>query len=297
MEQDTAPLTPAPEAQPRRPKGDDAPPRKKPRTRLETDPSRVPVRHEIIAPEEKDCAHCGSALVEIGEETSTRLEVTPAVFQRITTHRLKMACQCCKEAGVIVAPKEDPPMTGSGPVGLSLAVDITTQQYANHMPFHRIAERYGRDGLRVDRGFLSRVAARVSEALQPLVDSMEKDLLSADVVMGIDGTGIKIMQRHRCKRHAAYVLHGRGHVVYRMLKAEDANTILKGFENFRGVVVCDAATTHWSLTMSCRLHGLDPRQYLIDTLKALSHTLLSQVWTLTFKEYAARLHNAVPAAA
>lgn len=447
MEPQTAPQTPAPEPKPCRAKGDDAPTRKKPRPRLETDASRVPERHEIIAPEVKDCAHCGSALVEIGEETSTRVEITPSVLQRITTHRLKMACQCCKEAGVIVAPKDDPPITGSGPVGLSLAVDIATQHYADHMPFHRIAERYGRDGLRIDRGFLSRVAARVSDALRPVVESMEQQLLGADVVMGIDGTGIKIFQRHRCKRHAAYVLHGLGHVVYRMLEAEDASTILKGFEDFRGVVVCDAAKVHtgqisvglglkialcnaharrkffeakladptrahyaldfystvarwerqwhdldpearlaqrqkvlvplfedfrrwlvkayvevmprspvagalgyalghhggltlflgdgrvpwtnneserhlrhivvgrkawvfrgsyegaergcvlWSLTMSCRLHGIDPRQYLLDTLTALSHTPHGLVWTLTPKEYAARQQTTSAAAA
>lgn len=49
--------------------------------------------------------------------------------------------------------------------------------------------------------------------------------------------------------------------------------------------------------MSCRLHGVDPRQYLLDTLKALSDTPHGLVWTLTPKEYAARQQTTTSAAA
>lgn len=44
----------------------------------------------------------------------------------------------------------------------------------------------------------------------------------------------------------------------------------------------------WSLTMSCRLHGLDPRRYLLDTLEALRVTPLKRVHELTPREYARR---------
>ena len=44
----------------------------------------------------------------------------------------------------------------------------------------------------------------------------------------------------------------------------------------------------WSLTMSCRLHGLDPRRYLLDTLEALRVTPLKRVHELTPREYAKR---------
>ncbi len=102
-----------------------------------------------------------------------------------------MACNQCKGGGVVVAPKDDPPITGAGPVGLSLAVDIAVQHYADHLPFHRIATRYARDGLTIDRATLSRVGGRVADALQLVVGAMEAELLSSDAVMGIDGTGIK----------------------------------------------------------------------------------------------------------
>jgi transposase len=46
----------------------------------------------------------------------------------------------------------------------------------------------------------------------------------------------------------------------------------------------------WSLMMSCRLLGIDPRQYLIDTLQALATTPKRLVGTLTPAQYAARAH-------
>jgi len=126
-------------------------------------------------------------------------------------------------------------------VGISLVVDIAVQHYADHLPFHRLATRCAGDGLSIDRATLCRVATHVADAVQLVVNAMEKALLSSDTVVGIDGTGIKILNPSRCRRRAVYVLHGHGHVVYRMLQAEDANTVLEGFGAFRGVVVVSDA--------------------------------------------------------
>ena len=52
----------------------------------------------------------------------------------------------------------------------------------------------------------------------------------------------------------------------------------------------------WSLVMSCRALGLDPRRYLIDTLDALEHTPRTQLGVLTPKAYAAREQAARAAA-
>jgi hypothetical protein len=53
----------------------------------------------------------------------------------------------------------------------------------------------------------------------------------------------------------------------------------------------------WSLMMSCRLHGIDPRQYLLDTLAAFPDTPTSRVLDLTPKAYAERLRAAREASA
>ena len=52
----------------------------------------------------------------------------------------------------------------------------------------------------------------------------------------------------------------------------------------------------WSLVMSCRQLGIDPRRYLMDTLEALRDTPRSRLGTLTPKAYAARREATLAAA-
>ncbi|MDO9020872.1 MAG: IS66 family transposase [Deltaproteobacteria bacterium] len=214
------------------------------RARLALDPACVTEKHVYLDPERTTCACCGEALAVIGEERREVTEREPARYLRIVTHRRKMACAGCKQGGVQIAPAEEPPATGAGGVGASLAVDIAVMHYADHLPFHRMAGIFLREGLTIDRSTLARVAARVSDALRPVVDRMERELLGSDAVLGIDGTGVKILARPHCARRTVYVRHGAGHVVYRALRAADAPSVLEGMEGLGGVVVGDAATVH-----------------------------------------------------
>ena len=52
----------------------------------------------------------------------------------------------------------------------------------------------------------------------------------------------------------------------------------------------------WSLTISCRLHGLDPRRYLLDTLEALRTTSHGGLGELTPRAYAERMRALATAA-
>jgi transposase len=53
-----------------------------------------------IDPEDTSCPCCKAPMHVIGEETSQRLDVIPAQFRVIVTHRPKYACRACEEAGV-----------------------------------------------------------------------------------------------------------------------------------------------------------------------------------------------------
>ena len=147
--------------------------RRKRRTRLEVDPACCTTHHVTLAPESTTCRCCGEAMVVIGEETSTVTERIPARYEQTITHRPKYACNHCRQGGVVTARPEDPPVTGAGGVGLSLAVDIAVMHYADHLPFHRIAGIFLREGLRIDRSTLSRVAQRVARALAVIVDAAQ----------------------------------------------------------------------------------------------------------------------------
>ena len=214
------------------------------RARLELDPSCVTDEHVTLLPDVTACGCCGGALVALSEELRTVVERQPAHYLRTIFHRPKLACAQCGGAGVVIAPAPEPTVTGAGPVGLSLAVDTVLMHYQDHLPFHRMAGIFLREGMRIDRSTLSRVSGRVADLLSPLVDHMESTLLASDDVIGIDGTGLKIFASPQCQRRLAYVIHGQGAVVFRMLTGESADQVLEGFEDFHGVVVSDAAKVH-----------------------------------------------------
>lgn len=243
--------------------------RRKRRSRLEVDPERCTTRHVTLAPESTTCRCCGEAMVVIGEETSTTLERIPAHYEQTITHRPKYACNHCRQGGVVIARPADPPATGAGGVGLSLAVDIAVMHYADHLPFHRIAAILLREGLRVDRSTLSRVAQRVARALAMIVDAMRAALLKGKGIVGIDGTQVKIFAKRRCQRRTVYVFHGDGHVVFKALRSAGAVMIFEGFESFEGMLIGDAATVHTGthseklglLLALCNAHG---RRHFFD---------------------------------
>jgi transposase len=191
---------------------------------------------------QKDCPHCQREMKIIGFETHVRVEREQPRYTRTRTKRLKRACGHCKES-VHIAPAEDC-VIGNGIMGASLMVDTAVMHFHNHLPFNRITEIYKREGMTVERSTLSRASSRLAEALQIIKGSMEKEMLASDGVLGIDGTGVKIFASPHCTRRSIYVIHGLGHVVYRVLKSDNAAHVLDGFKGFKGVVESDAAKVH-----------------------------------------------------
>ena len=282
MELLAAPIPPP--IKPTRVKEHERKPRTHPaRMRLELDPSCVTDKHITLLPEVTVCPCCGQMLITLSEELRVVVEREPAHYLRTTFHRPYLACGQCGQAGVQIASAPEPTVTGAGPVGLSLAVDVVLMHYQDHMPFHRLQGILAREGLQIDRSTLSRVSGRVADLLKPLVDFMESDLLSSDNVVGFDGTGLKVLASPHCKRRLVYVLHGLGAVIFRALAGETAALVLEGFESFQGVVLGDAAKVHLgqhsqSLGLQVALCGAHARRKFYearDTDKARSDHALS----------------------
>src|SRR5215467_11178146 len=60
-------------------------------------PAHLPHIDVTIAPEDTNCPCCRAPMHVIGEETSKRLDVVPAQFRVIVTHRPKYACRACTD--------------------------------------------------------------------------------------------------------------------------------------------------------------------------------------------------------
>ena len=68
-------------------------------------PGHLPRLHQTIAPEDTNCPCCRAPMHVIGDETSERLDVIPAQFQVIVTHRPKYACRACEKIVEASAPE------------------------------------------------------------------------------------------------------------------------------------------------------------------------------------------------
>jgi transposase len=65
-------------------------------------PAHLPRVDVTITPEDTNCPCCRAPMHVIGEETSQRLDVVPAQFRVIVTHRPKYACRACAFQAIVI---------------------------------------------------------------------------------------------------------------------------------------------------------------------------------------------------
>jgi transposase len=92
-------------------------------------PKHLPRIDEVIEPESLICA-CGGCMHCIGEDVSERLDVIPAQFRVIVTHRPKYACRACTD-GVVQAPAPARLIPSGLPTEATVA-HVLVSKYADH---------------------------------------------------------------------------------------------------------------------------------------------------------------------
>jgi transposase len=94
--------------------------------------------HVTITPQETNCPCCRGLMHVIGEESSERLDVIPAQFRVLVTHRPKYACRAC-EGAVVQAPAPERLIKGGLPTEAMVA-SVLVAKYAWHLPLYRQAQ-------------------------------------------------------------------------------------------------------------------------------------------------------------
>jgi transposase len=94
------------------------------------------------------CPCCRGPLHVIGEDVAERLDVVPAQYRVIGTHRPKYGCRAC-EGAVVQAPAPERLIKNGIPTE-ALVAAVVTDKYAWHKPLHR-AQIMALQGLPVDR--------------------------------------------------------------------------------------------------------------------------------------------------
>jgi transposase len=129
-------------------------------------PAHLPRVDVTVGPEDTNCPCCRMPMHVIGEETSQRLDVIPAQFRVIVTHRPKYACRACEQA-VVQAPAPERLIKGGLPTEAMVAF-VLVAKYAWHLPLYRQTQMLLAQGLDIKRAILAFWVGYAAAELKPL---------------------------------------------------------------------------------------------------------------------------------
>jgi transposase len=218
-------------------------------------PAHLPRVHVTIEPEDKNCSCCRSPMHVIGEESSQRLDVIPAQYRVIVTHRPKYACRACEQA-VVQAPAPERLIKGGLPTEAMVAA-VLVAKYAWHSPLYRQAQMLASQGIDIKRSVLAFWVGYAAAELLPLYLRL-RELILTSAKIAVDETIAPVLDP------------GRGHVkkgyfwaiarddrpwggpdppaiAFTYAPGRGAVHALKLLDRYRGVVQCDGYAAYKSI--------------------------------------------------
>jgi transposase len=244
------------------------------RRRLPAWMERVEIVHDL--PDgEKVCATDGTALVEIGRETSEQIEFIPATARVLVHVRPKYACPGCK-TGVQIAPMPPQPIPKSV-ASPSLLAFVAVSKYADALPLYRQSGILERIGIDLSRATLAHWMVRMGELVQPLINLMREQLLLHDFVQCDESRFQVLKEPGKAAESQSYVWVQRGApddhplVLYDYNRSRSAEVPKRLFEGFQGILQTDGYEGYGSVGrepgithVGCWAHARRP---FVDALK------------------------------
>jgi transposase len=229
-------------------------PKKKPTGRR--DLRKVPleeVRIELTDPAFDDLVADGKA-ERIGFEESCKLAWQRGGMRRLVVARVKYRAVGASGVGEIETapmPAECLPRALAAP---SMIAHLLVEKFCDGMPFHRIEDRFARDGVALDRGTMSRYAEDTGATFAAsVVAAMKADAMSAFCI-ATDATGIGIQPipsekgRRACRRGHFFVLVAdRDHVLFEYTAKETSAAVKAMLHGYAGYVQADAKSVYDAL--------------------------------------------------
>ena len=223
-------------------------------------PLHLPRVDITIAPEDTDCPCCKTPMHVIGEEKSERLDVIPAQFRVIVTHRPKYACRACEQA-VVQAPAPERLIKSGLPTEAMVAY-VLAAKYAWHLPLYRQAQILLSQGIAIERATLAFWVGYAAAELKPLYLRL-RELLLGSVKIAVDETVAPVLDpgRGRTKKGYFWAIARDDRawggtdppaVAYTYAPGRGAVHALKLLETYRGIVQCDGYAAYKSIADDAR---------------------------------------------
>jgi transposase len=223
-------------------------------------PLHLPRVDITIAPEDTDCPCCKAPMHVIGEEKSERLDVIPAQFRVIVTHRPKYACRACEQA-VVQAPAPERLIKSGLPTEAMVAY-VLAAKYAWHLPLYRQAQMLLSQGIAIERATLAFWVGYAAAELKPLCLRL-RELILGSVKIAVDETVAPVLDpgRGRTKKGYFWAIARDDRawggtdppaVAYTYAPGRGAVHALKLLETYRGIVQCDGYAAYKNIADDAR---------------------------------------------
>ncbi len=210
-------------------------------------PAHLPRVDVTIEPEDTSCPCCRAPMHVIGEETSQRLDVIPAQFRVLVTHRPKYACRACEQA-VVQAPAPERLIKGGLPTEAMVA-SVLVAKYAWHLPLYRQAQMLAVQGLDIKRSVLAFWVGYAAAELTPVYLRL-RELILTSAKVAVDETPAPVLDpgRGRTKQGYFWAVARDDRpwggtdppaIAFSYAPGRGAIHGLKLLEGYRGIVQCD----------------------------------------------------------
>lgn len=199
-------------------------------------PEHLPVVEIIIEPEQDT-----EGLVKIGQEVTETLDYTPASLVKRRTIRPKYAK--ADGSGIVIGQLPSRPIDKSI-AEIGLLVYILVSKYVDHLPLHRLAQRFNREfGWNPAQSTLCDWVDRCCQLLRPLYNALKQKILSSDYIQA-DESPIKVLDKEKVRTtHQGYqwVYHSPLDrlVLFNYRKGRGQQGPKELLENYRGYLQCD----------------------------------------------------------
>jgi transposase len=163
-------------------------------------PAHLPRIHETMAPADTNCPCCQQPMHVIGEDTAERLDVIPAQYRVIVTHRPKFVCRSCERIVEAPAPEH---LIKSGLPTEAMVASVLVAKYGWNLPLYRQAKMLAAQGLDLDRSTLAFWVGYAAAELTPLYERLKANLLSSAKI-AVDETSVPVLDPGRGKTKTGF---------------------------------------------------------------------------------------------
>ncbi len=183
------------------------------------------------------------------DESSVKLAHKRATKVRVVIARVRYKAVDAEGGADVITTAMPDEMLPSAMAAPSLASHVIMENVGKGLPLFRIEDSFGREGIPIDRGTLSRWKKLVGDRLlTTVVKAMQQHARDTAFCISTDATGVCVQPLYDrakggqpCKKgHFVVMIADREHIVFDYLSNENGPSIYKLFTGFSGHVQADA---------------------------------------------------------